>query len=82
MNGNGSVQGHVLVVDDDPDIRTVLAKGLADAGYACEEAADGPSAIEMVKRRGCDIVFMDLLMPGLSGVETIARIRAISPSQW
>ncbi|KQC11964.1 MAG: hypothetical protein APR56_07215 [Methanosaeta sp. SDB] len=79
MNDSRKGYGRVLVVDDDPDIRTVLAIGLSDAGYACEEASNGPDAIEMVKRNGYDVVFMDLLMPGLSGGETISMIKDISP---
>lgn len=79
MNDSRNAKGRVLIVDDDPDIRTILAAGLADARYLCDEAANGPAAIAMVEKSEYDIVFMDLLMPGLFGGETIVKIREISP---
>lgn len=61
----------VLVVDDEPPIRTALTRVLERAGYAVEAAASGPEALEVLRSRGVDILITDLLMPRLNGVELI-----------
>jgi CheY-like chemotaxis protein len=72
--------GRVLVVDDDPAIRDVVADLLREAGYLVQEAADGASAIRAVVTSAPDLVLLDIEMPGLSGVEALRTIRAVAPA--
>lgn len=70
----------ILAVDDEPDLRALLGITLRSRGYDVVEAACGTDAIEiMEKNNSIDLIIMDIMMPGLSGVETCAKIRAFSP---
>jgi DNA-binding NarL/FixJ family response regulator/DNA-binding SARP family transcriptional activator len=64
----------VLVVDDHPIMREVLASLLRNAGYAVFEASDGEQAIRIASSERPEFVLMDVLMPGMSGIEATARI--------
>ncbi|KQO72092.1 MULTISPECIES: response regulator [unclassified Methylobacterium] len=66
----------ILVVDDDPEVRHVTASFLATFGYAESEASDGPSAVTLLERDRFDLVVADLAMPGMTGVELAAIVRA------
>lgn len=66
---------HVLVVEDDSPIRSMLADLLADAGYVVLEAIDGYQAIEHLRERRPDLIVLDLMLPGLSGWEFLERAR-------
>ena len=69
---------HILIVDDDPDIRKVLFFLLKDK-YFVEEAADGAAAVEYIAAHPeTDLVVLDVMMPGMSGYEACGKIRAIS----
>jgi len=65
----------VMVVDDEYDFRQVMSVWLESKGYAVTTAPDGETAIRLVKERRPDILFLDLKMPVLDGVETLKRIR-------
>lgn len=65
----------VLVVDDDPIVRDVLGRYLAQEGYGVRVAADGPTAIDEFDRRRPDLVVLDLMLPGLDGFEVFRRMR-------
>jgi len=67
----------VMVVDDEFDFRKLMRIWLESKGYAVIEAPDGEAAIRMVKERVPGIMFLDLNMPGLNGMDTLARIRKI-----
>lgn len=66
----------MLVVDDDPASRAVLAALLRQARYECDEARDGEEAIELAGRVGYRAVLLDLHMPGVDGFETARRLLA------
>jgi DNA-binding response OmpR family regulator len=68
-------RGHILVVDDERAIRRLLRMYLADAGYTVAEAADGNQALEQVRHGGIDLVLLDLMLPGVDGLEVCRRIR-------
>jgi DNA-binding response OmpR family regulator len=70
------VSAHVLVVEDDATVRDVVARYLGDAGHRVELAADGPSGLEAAVRGEPDVVVLDLMLPGLSGLEVCRTLRA------
>jgi DNA-binding response OmpR family regulator len=70
----------VLVVDDEPMVREVLARYLAREGFEVSEAADGVSALEHVAAGSPDLVLLDLMLPGLDGYEVFRRLREDSPT--
>ena len=65
----------ILVVDDNRQLRRLFALYLADEGFAISEADDGQAALDHCAREGCDLVLLDLRMPGLGGLEVLARLR-------
>ena len=67
---------HILVVDDDPDIRDVMSRTLERAGHDVAVASDGSEAAAMHVRREFDLIVSDLLMPGMNGIELTQLIRA------
>jgi two-component system response regulator ResD len=69
------VRGSVLVVDDEPTIAEVVSRYLVRAGYETRIASDGLEAIEQVALRRPDLVVLDLMLPGLDGLEVMRRIR-------
>ena len=71
-------QSHILIVDDDPDIRKVLEILLKEK-YFVSQAADGPSAIACLRANPqIDLVILDVMMPGMSGYDVCAELRKIS----
>lgn len=66
---------HILIVDDEPNVRLVFRTALESAGYATSEAADGQSALARLGRARPDLVLLDLRMPGIDGMETLRRLR-------
>jgi len=70
---------NVLVIDDDPDVRSCLAAMLKHAGHNVTTAVDGRDGIARFQRRNTDIVITDVRMPGLDGVEVLARVKEIDP---
>jgi two-component system, OmpR family, response regulator MprA len=69
----------ILIVDDDPETRTLLRRVLAADGYAVETAPDGRIALEMVTASPPDLLITDLIMPRLSGWSLFARVRRLAP---
>jgi two-component system response regulator ResD len=69
----------VLVVEDDPTVAEVVHTYLVRAGFAVERAADGPTALAVAARTRPDLVVLDLMLPGLSGLEVCERLRSARP---
>ena len=65
----------VLIVDDETAIREMIVLALEMAGYETVEAADGLQALRLIQSQPFDLVLMDWMMPGASGLETARRIR-------
>ncbi|MEV6343107.1 response regulator [Actinoplanes sp. NPDC051851] len=65
----------VLVVDDDPGVRDLIAFILGRTGYRVITAADGPTALDVFRESRPDLVLLDFVMPGLDGVSVCSRIR-------
>lgn len=66
----------ILVVDDEPDITALVAYHLAKAGYRVSTAARGPDALKAAAEERPDIVILDLMLPGMSGYDVLAELRA------
>jgi excisionase family DNA binding protein len=72
---NSSERPRVLVVDDEPAVRTLVAKTLAACDYDVETAEDGPSALERMKTTSYDLLITDLKMPGMDGLSVVREVR-------
>lgn len=73
---------NVLVVDDSIFIRNILKDMLTRLGIAAiDEAADGLEAVEKVRTNNYDLIFMDIMMPKMDGLQAIKEIRAVNPQQ-
>ena len=66
----------VLVIDDEPPLRDLVRDYLAREGFRVVTAADGLTAVEMARAHQPDIVVLDLMLPGIDGLEATRRIRA------
>lgn len=66
----------VLIVDDEPTIRTLVNAVLEGPGMRTLEAADGPEAIDMIRRCQPDLVLLDVVMPGMDGFTVCQRMKA------
>ena len=71
----------VLVVDDEPTIAEVVARYLERAGYRTRVAGDGPSAIQSAATHRPDLVVLDLMLPGVDGLEVMRRLREQNPER-
>ncbi|MGH7950267.1 MAG: response regulator [Candidatus Binataceae bacterium] len=69
-------QQAVLVVEDESDIRELIKFNLEREGYNVDEAGDGAQAMERIRRRQPDLVVLDLMLPGMPGLEICRQIRA------
>src|SRR5437667_3013560 len=75
-----AVQGlRVLSVEDNPFGRVVLNTILTELGHQAEFIGRGEAATERIAQGAFDVVLMDMVLPGINGVEAIRRIRALSP---
>jgi two-component system response regulator ResD len=71
-------RGSVLVVDDEPTITDVVSRYLQRAGYETRSADAGPAALQLVGEARPDLVVLDLMLPGMDGLEVMRRLRADS----
>ena len=77
--GEVAVKRKVLVVDDDPQIRKILTRMLEPSTYEIRSVDDGFAAVQVVREWGPDLVILDIMMPGMSGIEVCRQIREESP---
>ena len=68
-------RGSVLVVDDEPTIAEVVSRYLERAGYRTRVAVDGAQALELLARQRPDLIVLDLMLPGIDGLEVMRRLR-------
>lgn len=66
----------MLVVDDEPTVRDVVVGYLRRDGHAVSEAADGPSALQLLDDEEFDLVVLDMMLPGVNGLDILRRIRS------
>ena len=70
---------HILVVDDEPNIRQLIQKYASFEGHKVTQAADGAEALELCRQCGFDLVILDVMMPELDGFATLERLRRSPP---
>jgi len=70
------VEGNVLVVDDDPGVRELLNDVITGHGYRVLAVESGEDALKEVEKKRFDLIFLDLVLPGISGVEVLSAIKA------
>ena len=75
MSEEAPARRRILIADDDAATRHGIAKLLENAGFDISEAADGNAALNAIQEKQYDLVFLDVWMPHLSGLEVLARIR-------
>ena len=72
-------QETLLIVDDEPSIRSLLRQKLSREGYLCKEAADAEQALNMLATSPIALVILDIKMPGKSGIELLPEIKSVYP---
>ncbi|HEX2093391.1 MAG TPA: response regulator transcription factor [Longimicrobiaceae bacterium] len=75
------MSAHILVVDDEPDISALVAYHLARESYRVRTAADGVEAIRAVETERPDLLVLDLMLPGMSGLEVLGELRRRAETQ-
>lgn len=65
----------VLLIDDDSFIRGMYKKGLERGGFSVDEAEDGDGGLQKIKSERFDIVFLDMVLPDMSGTELLKKVR-------
>jgi two-component system response regulator YesN len=81
QSANTSLQGTVLVVDDDPAQRREIVTCLDDLGINTAQAEDGLSAIEMARTLRPNVIIMDIRMPRMDGIEAVQAMGTMSPTK-
>jgi two-component system response regulator MprA len=69
---------YILVVDDDPEILSMVKRGLLYEGYTVDTACDGKQALSKMREKAPDLIILDIMMPGIDGIEVSQRIRKAS----
>ena len=75
----GNTKLRLLIVDDEPSVRTLLAQALTPSGYRVQSCAGGLSALSTIRQEIPDVLVSDLNMPGMSGFELLAVVRQRFP---
>ncbi|GAA0664064.1 response regulator transcription factor [Streptomyces thermocarboxydovorans] len=79
QQATGQARARVLVVDDDPTVAEIVSGYLDRAGYDVDHAGDGPDALARAAAHRPDLVVLDLMLPGMDGLEVCRRIRGQGP---
>lgn len=79
MNGTGKEHVKILVVDDEDYMREIVRRALEDASYQIEEAADGDTAVRMIRQYPYDVIITDLRLPGVTGEKILQEALSIFP---
>ena len=72
-------KGRILICDDERDIRDILGRLVRQEGYEALEAADGTAALAAIRQQPPDLLFLDVRMPGLDGIEVLRQVKLLAP---
>ena len=72
-------QWFILVVDDEDSVREVVSEALEDAGHNVDTASSGWEALDMLMGASYDLMFLDIMMPGMSGQQVLDRVKVERP---
>jgi DNA-binding response OmpR family regulator len=78
MSGERMTRGRILVVDDDTTVSEILSRYLVREGYDVDSVADGEVALRRTKSHPPDLILLDLMLPGMSGLDVCRRVRKFS----
>jgi two-component system, cell cycle response regulator DivK len=81
MSTTAKAQKTILVVEDDPWIRSLMADLLAGEGYAVVQAPDGKQGLELAKEQDPDVILLDLAMPEVSGLDVLHELKSSNPTR-
>jgi CheY-like chemotaxis protein len=70
------IMPRILIVDDEVTVRMLLRDVLEMEGYEVAEAEDGPTALGLMAQTRPDLVLLDIMMPGMSGIDVLAQVRS------
>ena len=70
----------ILVVEDEPKVASFLKQGLEEEGYNVDKANDGESGEKLALKNNYNVILLDVLMPGMTGIELCRKIRSVKPS--
>ena len=70
------MEKRILIIDDEPDVRGLLKVRLTANRFQVLEAGDGPSGISIAKQNKPDLILLDILMPGMGGIETYRALKS------
>lgn len=68
--------GRILIVDDQEVLRFLLRRELTALGHTIDEAPDGPTALQMLRQHAFDIVLLDIMMPGMDGIQVLNHMKS------
>ena len=74
-----STMRRMLIVDDEPDICECLKEFFATRGFSVSAAFSGEEALDRLSEGGADVILLDILLPGLSGIEVLKHAKALNP---
>jgi DNA-binding response OmpR family regulator len=80
INQQVSMKTRILVIDDDPSITALLKRGLTYEGYIVDVASTGKGGLDIAREQPPNLVILDVMMPGLDGLEVCRRFRAADPN--
>src|SRR5436305_10220346 len=78
MSNTSMGNAHILIVDDDSRVTSALRRTLAYEGYHISSALDGEGALAIARTKSPDLVILDLMLPGIDGLEVCRRLRAVN----
>jgi CheY-like chemotaxis protein len=79
-SGEGLRMARMLVVDDEKSVRHVLVEFLKSRGHQVREAGTGAKALSLAAADRFDVIFLDIMMPIMNGIETLKRLREVDPN--